>query len=245
MNNTIYSATTGLLTRQKSMNITSNNLSNMETTGFKRSEVVSRTFGEYITAKIDENAKIIGNKTHGVISDNVYTNFEQGPITSTGRNLDLALNGHGFFTLTDADGNTMLTRDGRFTVDDNGFLTDKSGNFVMGINGRINVGNEDFIISDQGAVLKDETVLDTLNITVPQDTSEIYMLSNGLLSYPEGELNEFTGLVLQGSLEKANVDLVEEMTAMIEDSRAFQTCSQLVRIADGLMQKTVTEIGRV
>jgi flagellar basal-body rod protein FlgG len=158
--------------------------------------------------------------------------------------LDFALNGDGFFTVMSADGQTMLTRDGKFTVDQNGFLTDLNGNFIMGQNGQINVGNADFTVDEQGNIFLYGTVSDSFLITVPDNKDGLNMLSNGLLSF-NGGAGVYTGKVLQGSLEKSNINLVDEMTAMMKDSRAFQTCSQIVKAEDELMKKTVSEIARL
>lgn len=247
MNNTIYSATTGMIARQKSMNITSNDLANTETAGYKSSDLVMGAFGDYITYRIDNNGmEKIGTKTYGALSESVYNDFEQGAIYSTNRTLDFALNGSGFFTLTNADGDAMLTRNGSFRIDNEGFLVNETGSFVMGQNGKINVGTEtDFSVSEQGVILSDGNVMDTLLITVPEDTTNIEKLASGELSNPNGAVLEFTGKVIQGSLEHSNVNFTDEMTSMIEDSRAFQTCSQIVKMADQIMKKTVTEIGRV
>ncbi|OGO93401.1 MAG: hypothetical protein A2Y17_04295 [Clostridiales bacterium GWF2_38_85] len=245
MDNTIKIAATGLASRTQSINLTSNNLSNIETAGYKHSEIVSSTFGEYITYRIDEESQIVGSTTYGSVINKVYTDFSQGTITETNQTLDFALDGNGFFTVSDNAGNTMLTRDGRFSVDDNGFLVDINSNFVMGQKGRINVGSSAISVSESGVITSGGNIIDILQITVPEDTAQIYKLSDSMLFNPNGNTMNFTGKVIQGSIEKANVDLTDEMAAMIEDSRAFQTCSQIVRMADQLLQKTVTEVGRV
>ncbi|OGO89773.1 MAG: hypothetical protein A2Y15_04825 [Clostridiales bacterium GWF2_36_10] len=246
MDNTIINATTGMLARQKSMNITSNNLSNIETVGYKRSDLILNTFGEYMTYKVDNGEAVeIGTKTHGVVSGNVYNDFEQGAIYDTNRTLDFAINGVGFFTVINENGEITLTRDGRFNVDDNGFLMDALGNFIMGQNGTINVGvPSEITVSETGIISSNGNAVNSFLITIPDDTAAIVKLANGQLTNPGGTL-PFTGKIIQGSLEHSNVNLIEEMAAMIEDSRAYQSCSQIIKMADQLLQKTVNEIGRV
>lgn len=242
MDNTIYSATTGMLARQRSMNITGNNIANLETNGFKRSEAVYDTFGEYLAYRKDGAA--LGDSGRGVIIDNIYTSFEQGPITNTERALDFALDGFGFFTVESADGQNMLTRDGRFTVDAEGFLKDLYGNYILGQNGRIYIGNNEAAVDEQGNIFIGGAYADSFLITVPAATEGMEMLSNGLLSFAGGT-EAFTGKVRQGCLEKSNVNLIDEMTAMLEDSRAFQACSQLIKAEDEMNKKTVNEIARI
>jgi flagellar basal-body rod protein FlgF len=244
MDNTIYSAATGMLARQKSMNITGNNLANLETHGFKRSEAMYDTFGNYLAYKKDGATKEVGDSGRGVIINNIYTSFEQGPITSTGDALDFALDGYGFFTVSSVDGQNMLTRDGKFAVDTDGYLKDLYGNFVLGQNGQIFVGNNNVTVNEQGNIFIGGNAVDSFLITVPNNLEGMEMLSNGLLSY-NGGAEAFTGKVLQGCLEKSNVSLIDEMTAMLADSRAFQACSQLIKAEDDLNKKSVTEIARV
>jgi flagellar basal-body rod protein FlgG len=231
-----------MIARQKSMNITGNNIANLETNGFKRSQAVYDTFGDFLAYRKD--GVELGESGRGVIIDKIYTNFEQGSITNTDSTLDFALDGYGFFTVASADGQTMLTRDGKFTVDADGFLKDLYGNYVLGQNGRIYIGGNDLVVDEQGNLFIGGAAADSFLITVPAAIEGIEMLSNGLLSYVGGT-EVFSGRVLQGCIEKSNVNLVDEMTAMLADSRAFQACSQLIKAEDELNKKTVNEIGRV
>ncbi len=229
------------------MNITGNNLANIETAGFKSSDLVMSTFGEYITNRTDSDGTTkIGSRSYGTEAQVVYSNFMQGSIYSTGRSLDLALNGDGFFTLMNADGVARLTRNGSFFIDDEGFLINDAGSYVMGQNGRISIRDvSDISVNEQGVVFSGRDVSDVLLITVPEETSGIERFENGELSMPEVNMLVFSGKIIQGSLEHSNVSYVEEMTSMIEDSRAFQACSQIVRMADQIMKKTVNEIGQL
>lgn len=244
MDNTIYSATTGMIARQKSMNITGNNIANLETNGFKRSQAVYDTFAEYLAYRKDGDSTEVGGSSRGVIINNIYTSFEQGPITNTGRALDFALDGFGFFTVESEGGQYMLTRDGKFTVDAEGFLKDLYGNYVLGQNGRIFIGGNDVTVNEQGNIFIGGTAVDSFLITVPDTTEGLQMLSNGLISYAGGA-EAFTGRILQGCLEKSNVNLIDEMTTMLADSRAYQACSQLIKAEDELNRKTVSEIARL
>jgi fagellar hook-basal body proteins len=215
----------GLKYRTQSMDITANNLANSESIGFKRSKVKATEFGQYLSYRIDDgNLTEIGTENRGVTAGEVNNDQSQGDLFSTGSKLDFALNGEGSFTLTGAGGGQILTRDGRFQVDENGYLTDADGNFVMGQNGKINVGSGNIWVSENGGVWTGGYRTDTLMITADDGVS---------------------GKVMQGYLERSNVNLTDEMSAMIEDSRAFQSYSQIVRSADKILEKTVTEIGRV
>jgi flagellar basal-body rod protein FlgF len=224
MDNTISTMATGLKYRIQSMNITANNLANTETAGFKRSKLQASEFDKYLTSRFDEDQTEIGNGNRGVMAAGVFVDQRRGDLNSTGSIYDLALDGEGYFTLAGAGGGQILTRDGRFRVDNNGYLTDEAGNFVLGQNGNIYVGNASFRVNENGNVTANGNFVDTLRITAD---------------------GGFTGRIIQGSYERSNVNLIDEMSAMLADSRAFQTYSQIVKRADNILAKTVTEIGRV
>ncbi|MDF2685759.1 MAG: flagellar hook-basal body protein FlgE/F/G [Clostridia bacterium] len=174
----------------------------------------------------------------------VYTQYEQGTFETTGSNLDFAIKGDGFFTLTQANGNRELTRDGRFTIDDNGYLTNSTGDFVMGEKGRIKTDTTDFTVNNDGEIFINNLLTDKLLITIPQDNNNLQKLSNGLLSNAANS-RAFTGSVWQGAIENSNVDVADEMIDMIVQSRSYQACSQIIKQMDQIMQKTVNEIGRL
>jgi flagellar basal-body rod protein FlgF len=225
MDNTINIMATGLKYRTQSISMTANNIANVESVGYKHSELTAAEFSNYLMNRIDENGLTeIGAANRGVTANAVITDESQGNVYSTGSYLDFALDGEGSFTLTGAGGGQILSRDGRFRKDENGYLTDSDGNFVMGENGRIYVGNRYMWVSPNGGVWIGGYYADRLRITADGD---------------------FTGKVMQGYLERSNVNITNEMAAMIEDSRAFQSYSQIVRSADKILEKTVTEIGRV
>lgn len=244
MNNAISSAATGMAARQKSMDITGNNLANAETPGYKASELVRSPFGSFISYNTSEEA--VGTQTFGTAPESIYTNRAQGAIYQTGRTLDFALNGNGYFTLQNEVGETLYTRGGSFTTDADGFLVNENGSYVMGLEGRINLGDtRSIVVSVRGEITSGGKITDRLLISSADDTAVIQRLAGGELMITGANTDRFRGQVIQKSLERSNVDFVQEMTRMIEDSRAFQSCSQILKMANQMTEKTVTEIGRV
>jgi len=245
MNNAVYAATSGLLNRARALDVTGNNLANSGVAGFKRDELITSTFGEQVMLRIDDGGAVeIGTGTHGAIGDDIYTDITQGALESTGRNLDVAILGEGFFAVEDEQGVDGLTRNGSFQIDADGYLTTSSGAFVLGQNGRIQLDAGAVAISETGEITVNGQNAGDLMIIVPQATNVLEKQANGSFVRPAGN-GEFQGHILQGSLERANVDMVEEMTNMMVASRAFQSCGQVLRILDTINQKTVTEIGRI
>lgn len=243
MDKTLYAAASGMLYRAQSMNVTSNNLANMDSVGFKRSELTATSFGEHLAYNI--NMRPAGQMVYGVRANGVSVIPTEGTIKETGNTFDFALDGNGFFTLTSADGVEAYTKNGQFTISEDGYLSDLSGNFVMGQNGPIYVGDGKIEVSEAGEIRIDGEFVDTFRIAVPGENAALTVLENGNYADIGATGESYAGRVLQGSLEVSNVSLVDEMTAMIEDARAFQSCSQIVKMANEALKKSANEIGRV
>lgn len=224
MDSTINIMATGLKFRSQSISITANNIANANTNGFKRAELVAGQFDAYLSSRIDSDITPIGNENRGVTAVRVNTDERPGELFLTDAMFDFAIDGEGSFTLEGAGGGQLQSRDGHFQVNEDGYLTDSDGNYVLGQNGRIFIGNGWVWVSEAGNIYRNGYVTDTFLITAP---------------------GGFTGRIKQRCLERSNVRPLDEMTAMMEDSRALQTYSQVVIAADKILQKTVNEIGRV
>ncbi len=244
MNNAVYSATTGLLNRARALDVTANNLANAGVAGFKREELITSTFNDQVMLRMEEGtAAEIGTVNNGAIGDAIYADITQGALETTGRTLDVAILGDGFFAVQDPQGGNGMTRNGSFQIDANGYLTTSSGAFVIGQNGRIQLDAGTVAISETGQITVGGQNAGQLLIVVPQANAVLEKQANGLFVRPAGN-GQFQGRILQGTLERANVDMIEEMSDMMASSRAFQSCGQVLRILDQVNQKTVNEIGR-
>ena len=112
----LYTAWTGLYNEQKRLDVIANNIANSATTGYKQEGVTSQSFDDMLAIKVRDysvrNDEIIGSMSLGVKVGEVYTNYSQGSVRSTGNTYDLALDGAGFFTMrvTDTAGNDHIRR---------------------------------------------------------------------------------------------------------------------------------------
>ncbi len=240
----LYVAGTGLINRSRQLDIAGNNLSNLSTPGYKKEGLVSSSFGEYMTLR-GGNGEIeqVGATTHGVIAAEGYTDYTQGAFDQTGSGLNLAIEGEGFFTLRMADGGQALTRSGQFALDEGGNLCDGAGNTVLGMNGPIAAAGADFTVNSEGQVFIDGVYTDTLRISRPADMNGLIKQEGSLYINGQGALVPFEGKIVQGALESANVEITAEMSSMIENSRAYQSCSQIIRMMDQILEKSVNELG--
>ena len=125
----IYSAYTGLLSFSKALNVLSNNVSNMDTPGYKGSDVTFRDLFYQYSASGGDQGEQQSQVGEGVATSGTRLDFSQGQGSNTGNPLDVAISGNGLFVLKDSNNNTYYTRAGQFAVDANGYLVDSTSGY--------------------------------------------------------------------------------------------------------------------
>ena len=220
----IYTAARSLEYKKKNIDVIANNLANVSTTGYKReipfSEVINQ-MGDVQTKKL--------------------TNQRQGDVLQTANPLDLAISGNGFFSVKNNEGEVELTRNGRFKISDEGFLTDVNGNKVLGKNGPIAMEetmlNKDstILVTKDGEIKIGDRTVDTLLIMNVGDPSQLSRSSNSNFSSEDQEYfaaSENDYGISQGYLEGANTNIIEEMSAMIQLNKEFETAQIFIAALD-------------
>jgi len=262
---TLYTAATGMQSLESKLDVIANNLANVGTVGFKRDRA---NFEDllYQTEIAPGGEDAAGNQSptgvyYGLGSrvSSVQTNFEQGSFQNTGKQLDLAIAGEGFFQVTDPSGEIYYSR---------------AGNFNVNANGQLVIGS-----ARTGRLLEPQ-------ITIPTDATNITVGANGTVTYQQpgsaaqqqaGQINlaifpnpdgllklgenlyretdasssptidapgqQGLGTIQQGMLEASNVQPVEELIELIKTQRAFEMNSQTVQAGDSMMQ-TVANLRR-
>jgi flagellar basal-body rod protein FlgF len=242
-------AASGLLSHSKSIDVMSNNVANSQTAGYKKDTLITSTFGGQLYSKLESGMKnvSVGNVNSGSKLDQVFTSFDQGSIEETDSKLDFAIEGNGFFTVQKSDGSTGLTRNGQFKLDENGYLISPQGGMILGQNGLIKVNQANFDVNENGQIFVNGNYVDTLKITCPTDLKALTKQTDGTFTDPNQTVQgtAFDGIIKQGSIETSNVDMTKEMAGIIASSRAFQSCSQLIKMMDQILQKSVNEIGKL
>ena len=253
-----YTAASGMVTQEKKLNAYANNITNANTAGYKKDNLVAGTFGEHLINRM--NAYQEGGRTPvgpGVfmqVVDEKYTVFSQGGFEQTGRPLDMALQGDGMFVVQDAQGEQYLTRDGQFSIDEEGYLMLPGFGRVQGENGDIELATSDIGVDGIGNIYvaeedEDEpTLVDRLLIAIPDDYTALEKAANGL--YTPGEFVLATDetpdvMVRQSWVERSNVNMAEEMTRIISSQRSLQSCSQIVKMYDELAEQTNQKVSHV
>lgn len=243
-----YTAASGMLLNQKKLNVNANNIANLKTPGFKASLVTAQSYDQANLTRYDSNGQtVIGTSTPLSYAEEVNTNFDPSLISETGRSLDFAINGQGYFNIQTENGR-LLTRNGQFDIDNEGYLILPGYGRVLGENGPLQVGGSNFTILKNGAVYDENAVnIGTLLITQPGENAQLTQVENGL--FTTNNLNNLTQLenatVEQFMLENNNVDLNKEMASVMESQRAFEACSRVLKSIDQINAKTVSEIARI
>jgi flagellar basal-body rod protein FlgG len=247
----LYIAGTGMLVQRKKMDVLTNNIANVETTGYKTDTLLSRSFKDMLIERMNDPAVInisnsVGPLNTGVHIDEVVVNFLQGNLEETERLTDLALDGPGFFTVLTPNGE-RYTRDGGFGINSEGCLVTADGYYVQGSGGAINVGLGGFAVDSQGNITVDGNFVDQLKIVSFEDLAGLRKTGSNLYVNYTGQAASQAelGSVRQGALEASNVDITRQMVDMMEISRTYELNQRMVKMIDESLGKTVNEVGRV
>lgn len=244
-----YTIASGMLTRQREIDVLGNNLVNAQTPGYRADRLIISPFEQELLTRREAGGNAVLGKgvaaTSAIVGEEISL-FNMGTVKNTDRDLDMTIAGQGFYNIQDENGRISLTRNGQFNVDEAGYLVLPNYGRVMGQSGPIQVGDANIQVEQNGEIYSDNgRFLGTLLITAPQEGTVLEKLNNGMFQFANGEqlpaAENYT--VVQRSLELSNVDMNREMTYLIESQRAFQACSSALQIVDGLNRKAATQIG--
>lgn len=252
----LNSAATGMDAQQTYIDVTSNNLANVNTTGYKK---VRANFQDllYQVQRAPGTATSQGTEAPsgtqvglGVRVASTQKEFSEGPLKVTGNELDVAIQGQGFFQILQPDGTIGYTRDGAFHVDENGTMVNANGyplepNIVLPQDAvAVTVGDDGTVSAQllnqaEPVQVGQIQTVDFINPAGLLATGGNMFLESGSSGAPivgnPGE-NGF-GSLLQGHLEQANVKVVEEMINLIQGQRAFEFNSKAVQAADQMLRE--------
>lgn len=251
-------AATGMLAQQTNVDVISNNIANMNTTAFKRQRA---EFQDLLYQQVTRPGSASGGAEArspsgiqigaGVRTGGVYRIAQQGAMTQTDNQYDIAVQGRGYFQITLPSGETAYTRAGSFQLSEQGELVTTDGNKVQpGIT--IPQGALDVTVSKTGEVqvkLAGSAAMQTvgqLELATFVNEAGLEALGGNLLmeTAASGQANIASpgapgfGTVTQGFLEASNVNPVAEITALITAQRAYEMNSRVVKTADEMLSTT-------
>jgi flagellar basal-body rod protein FlgG len=255
MDASLWVAKTGLDAQQTRMNVISNNLANVSTTGFKRDRAVFQDL-------LYQNVRQAGAQT--AADAQAATGFQlgtgvqvmatekinaQGNMQTTENSLDLAIAGDGFFQIAQPDGTIAYTRDGNFNLDNAGQIVTSSGQVLQpAINVPVNASSltigQDGTVSVELQAGGGQQVLGQLQLARFVNSAGLQAMGQNLLRETPASgapqvgnpAADGIGMLMQGTLETSNVNVVEEMVNMIETQRAYEINSKAISTVDGMLQ---------
>lgn len=268
--------------QQWRMDTVANNLANVNTSGFKKEVAAFKAFPELLVRRMEDDgvginpfgshdaAPVVGRLGTGVELNELFTNFDQGPLIETSNDFDFALEGKGFFVVDTPQGE-RYTRNGSFQLGKEGLILTKEGFPVLGENGPINVKENNFKVDAEGRIWVNGAIGDDPNVlvsregnqwedTVLLDTMRVvefdldrYLEKQGTSLWRESETSgpatavegERRPKVVQGFVETANVDPITEMVNMIEINRAYEASQKVVQAEEQALGTLINQVSRM
>lgn len=254
----LYTAYTGMINQEHRMDVLTNNLANADTNGFKKEGATSQSFSDMLAYKIkdvSEGAHLVrrlGVNNPGVKIGENYTDFSQGPLQVTNNTFDLALTDSGFFAIefTNKRGDTSVkyTRDGNFTLTQEGYLVTQEGDAVLGTDGNpIQIDPIlQTMIDTGGRIIQDGTVVATIQITDFEDYNYLEHYGENYYQPIDGAVEKDPlARIYSGYLEKSNMSIVTEMVNMITVAREYDSNQRVITTIDGTLDIAANQLGKL
>lgn len=255
MNPALWVAKTGMDAQQTRMSVVSNNLANVNTTGFKQDrakfedlvyQTVRQAGGQTTQDAQLPSGLMVGTGVRVAATEKMHT---QGNIQQTGNALDMAINGGSFFQILQPDGTTAYTRDGSFQVNSDGQLVTKNGlslvpNITIPQDAQSVTIGQDGTVSVKTAGQAQSTQVGTVQLASfvnpagLKPVGQNLFVETGASGTPQTGTPGLNGLgsIQQGALESSNVNIAEELVNMIETQRAFETNTKAISTTDGMLR---------
>jgi flagellar basal-body rod protein FlgG len=237
MSDTLQAIANSLSADVKTLATISQNVANMHTPGYRGTRAIAEFSSEIENSIGDEADDQASNR----IGSGTVIDQRDGILAQTGRELDLALRGPGFFVI-ERDGKHMLIRGGAFRTDGEGRLVTANGDIAVGYAGPLQLPEGDVRVEKDGQIFVEGSAVGQLQIVAVADVSRLLIAGDGAYAY-EGELSEWKGSLVQGALERANVDAAEETVRLMEVTRHAESVQRAISIYDKAMEAGINQIG--
>jgi flagellar basal-body rod protein FlgF len=240
MENALLVGLSAQIALRRNMEIIANNLANVSTAGFKRETPM---FEELLTPIEADNGAL--QEVAFVRDWGVMRDMTSGPLLQTGAALDVAVEGSGLLVVRTAQGE-RYTRDGHLKLDAAGRIVTANGDPVLGDGGEITIppGETEIKIANDGTISTKSGVVGRLSI-VAVPPGALHKEGGNLYSADAAPEPATNTRVLQGMIERSNVEPVQEMTKMIEVLRAYQHSTETLNATDDLIRRALQRLGDV
>jgi flagellar basal-body rod protein FlgF len=248
MDNTIMIGLSRQISLRRSMDVVANNIANANTAGFKVESVLLESAPARVAEHADGPSELQFVNMSGMGRD-----FSQGQLDYSGRPLDLAIDGDGFFAV-EIDGEEQYTRDGRFRLDAQGQLVTGDGSAVLSAGARAPIvldPSADITIQDGGAIMQNGEEVARIGVFEIANMGDLSKRGEGryVFDNPAPDAVEpqamLTPVVQQGYVEASNVQSIREMTNMMSVMRSYQSVAKFINQVEDLNKRAIERLGRV
>ncbi|UNL84855.1 flagellar hook-basal body protein [Priestia koreensis] len=273
-----YAASSAMIAQQRRTDLLTNNLANANTPGFKADQASLRAFPDMLLQRMNNRSfskengdsatpkETLGSINTGVYMQENMPNFLQGDLRETKQPTDFAIldgnlpadektgrKGTLFFTVQGEDGKPRYTRDGKFTLDGQGFLTTNQGNYVLDEKGaKIQLQSANFQVGNDGTIMENNQQVARVGLAYAQDPMALEKEGNGYYHMTNNQAlpsaltaNGVSFQVHQGFIEGSNVDMSQTMTELLTTYRSFEANQKILQAYDRSMDRAVNEVGRL
>lgn len=246
MNTALYDIYNGLAARFEELDVVSNNLANVSSTGYKQDGVFQRL----LEANLSANPQAQGS-VRRMPRVATYVDFQNGDLVQTGRPMDLGIQGKGFFVVQGAAGEVYYTRDGSFSQDDAGNLLTASGDRVMGDGAAVSIPQGDrnvVTVDEEGGISVDGIRSTSLKVVEFDDGAILQKIGSNYFVDKGGAVpkDAESTTVSQGFLEKSNVSAIKAMVEMMQVMRQAESLQRTLNvILNDIDGRVIREVARV
>ncbi len=246
-----YTAVNGMINEERILNVITNNLSNTKTAGYKADTAIPTTFEDELLLLANGSRSETGTIRYRTLIE-TFTSLEEGSYEQTGSRLDMAVMGSVYFNIQKrTSGEVMLTRNGQFNIDNEGYLSLGSAGRVLDENGEpIYLATADFKVTEDGTINVDDGRQIRLGLTFVENTADMEKIDTNLFrpyeELPMGNIPE--GMVYrirQGWYERSNVDVADEMSKAMDANALFRANSQALQIVNSVNQIAANNLMRI
>lgn len=245
-----YTAVNGIINEERILNVITNNIANIKTAGYKDETAIPTTFAEEMLL-INGKSSETGTIRYRTLQE-TYTNLEQASFEDTGSRMDCALVGNIYFNIENRKtGETLLTRNGQFSLDAEGYLcVGPSGRILDENRQPIQLGTANFDISATGLITTEDGRTYQLGLTyLSPDTAIERIDDNMFRPYEDFGVNNIPAdedyRVRQGSYERSNVDTADELVKAMDAQNVFSACSQALKVINSINQIAANDLAKI
>ena len=244
-----YNLTSGMVSQGRRLDVVSNNMTNVSTTGYRAERYTDSTFRDVMFNRLGNLNKAdtdeIGTQSYILAPSVLYTDFTQGTFDETHLPLDFAIVGDGFFAV-ELNGEIGYTRSGSFTLDNEGYLCLSEFGRVLDNEGNpIQLGTDQIRGDKNGDIYSSGgTYLATLGVYAFENNDDLERSPLGLFVGDGAQINP-DAQILHKWTERSNVSMIQEMVNMITSQRALQSAATMTKIYDQVITRATSDLGRL